>query len=38
MGSRNFLMLNWVHDELFVSEKVASVLKIVILWISNQRC
>ena len=27
-GSRNFLMLNWVHDELFVSEKAASVLKI----------
>ena len=26
-GSRNFLMLNWVHDELFVSEKAASVLK-----------
>ena len=26
-GTRNFLMINWVHDELFVSKKSESVLR-----------
>ena len=26
-GSRNFLMLNWIHDELFISEKAVTVLR-----------
>lgn len=26
-GARNFLMINWVHDELFVSSKAESILK-----------
>ena len=26
-GSRNFMMLNWVHDELFVSDRVEAIFK-----------
>lgn len=26
-GSRNFLMLNWIHDELFITSKAESILR-----------